>query len=222
MIPSTLQNAAQRAFSATIGRGAFSVAVTGVSANADSSALALAMAGAGAAFGRRILAVRAMSRGGIATDGSAQDVAGTAVRLPDGVFLLDAATGCELHRILNDTRRLRETIDAWRGAFDAVVFDCPPFDAAEPVIYTPLTAAAAEAVLLVALPAATPRPAFDAMCKWLTESGAALDAVVLNDRFNPTLAQELARESRRLKHLAPFLPRLARHMARWDQLNRHH
>lgn len=64
MIPSSRDSAAQRAFSATIGRGAASLAVVGVAPAAEAGLFAEAVAASGAAFGRRILLMRALAHGG--------------------------------------------------------------------------------------------------------------------------------------------------------------
>lgn len=223
MIPSSREAAAQRAFSATIGRGAASLAVVGVAPEAEAGLFAEAVAAAGAAFGRRILLLRTLAAGGEILDGEAEAIAAAAGRAAAGHFVLDVAAGCELHRIVNDTRRLRAVLEGLRTRFDAVVLDCPPFGAVEPALYTPLAAAATEAVLLVALPAVTPGHVFDAVQKWLAESGASIAAVALNDRFNPTLAQELVREAERAQRFAPFLPDFVRRrIAPWGPLNRYH
>lgn len=228
MIPDSLDSAARRAFSATIGRGAFSVAVTGISPAADAATFAGAIAAAGAAFGRAILLVRvAPIGGGFAGANCAEanllDAVTETARQDDGVFRFVILPGSPLHCVMNDTKKLGESLGSLRGRFDSVVIDCPSWGTPDPPIHTPLAAAAADMVLLVATPATTARHTFDSVRKWLAESGAELTAIVLNDRFNPTLAQELTREIGRIAVFAPWLANFVRRrVAIWGPLNRYH
>ena len=138
------------------------------------------------------------------------------------LWTLDVPSGTRLHALLNDGQRLPEASAQWLADFDSVIFDCPPFETAQPAIYTPLTASAAEAVILVTMPGAVARNGLEEVLKWLTESGAVVSALVLNDKFNPTLAQEMIREANRLRRILPGLVRyLTRKVEGWTALNMH-
>lgn len=228
MISKSRELAAQRAYSATLGRGARSLAVTGSQPDAGSCGLAEDIAAAGAAFGKRVLLVRARLRH--SGEPMGEDIATSTEAIwkacrtaGNMLWTIDVPAGTELHALLNDGQRLALAVADWLERFDAVVFDCPPFETVQPAIYTPLTASAAEAVVLVTLPGTVPRAGMEEVLKWLTESGAVVSALVLNDRLNPTLAQEMIREARRFQR---FLPRLVAWMTRkvegWAALNMHH
>lgn len=226
MISKSRQLAAQRAYSATLGRGARTLAVTGSAADAGSADLAGDIAAAAAAFGKRTLLVRAAHAPGAGLGmplGDDLDSVWQAARpLGDLLWELTVPAGTALHALLNDGQRLPAAMAGWLPRFDTVILDCPPFEADMPALYTPLTASAADAVILVTLPGAAPRAGLEEVLKWLTESGAVVSALVLNDRFNPTLAQEMIREAARFARLAPGLVRyVTRKVNGWTALNMH-
>lgn len=227
MLSKTRHLATQRAYSATLGRGARTLAVTGSQPDAGSSALAFDIAAAGAAFGKRVLLVRAhFTEAGDAIPAGLgtgpEDIRAASRSEAHMLWTLDVPSGTRLHALLNDGQRLAEACAQWLADFDSIVFDCPPFETEQPVIYTPLTASAAEAVILVTMPGAVARSGIEEVLKWLTESGAVVSALVLNDRFNPTLAQEMIREANRLGRILPGLVRyLTRKVEGWAALNMH-
>lgn len=227
MISKTRQLAAQRAYSATLGRGARTLAVTGSQTDAGSCGLALDIAAAGAGFGKRVLLVRAhLTQAGDGCPGGLgtglEDIRAACRPEANMLWTLDVPSGTRLHALLNDGQRLPEASAQWLADFDSVIFDCPPFETAQPAIYTPLTASAAEAVILVTMPGAVARNGLEEVLKWLTESGAVVSALVLNDKFNPTLAQEMIREANRLRRILPGLVRyLTRKVEGWTALNMH-
>lgn len=220
----TIHLAAQRAYSATIGRGATSVAVTGTSDNAGSGALARIMAETGAGFGKRVLLLTANGHeSGDDIGASAEAIAAMARPVGNRLWTLDIANGSALHACVNDNKRLVDVFAALSSVYDAIILDSPPYGRENPVIYTPLTAAAFDAVLLVAEPGVHPRQEFDAICTWLSESGGVISAIVLNDARNPTLSHEIVREAQRLKRIWPAFPRfIERTIAAWPPLSRHH
>lgn len=225
----TLSLAAQRAYSATVGRGATAIAVTGTSVDARSSQFARAIAAAGANFGRRVLLLNAttfMSGTGdfeaCECEADVESVARLATRESERLSVLEVPKGTRLHAMLNDSRHLSKALSGWTGMYDAIVIDCPAYGAVSPPIYTPLTASAVDAVLLVGMPGTLPSQEFEAVCQWLGESGAELSALVLNDQANPTLGQEIIREARRLKRLWPgFTDFVTRQVGKYPLLNRH-
>ena len=219
----TVSLAAQRAYSATVGRGAMAIAITGTSLEAGASDFAMAVAIAGSDFGKRVLLLRAShaNADNRPCEPDLESVREMAVRKSDCLSVLEVPHGTRLHSILNDGMRLSAVLASWSDAFDAIIIDCPPFGVASPAIYTPLTALAADAVLMVAMPGTLPSKEFDEICQWLAESGAELSALVLNDHFNPTLGQEIIREAGRLKRIWPRFPDfVARRIARYPLLNR--
>lgn len=224
MIQDSISVAAQRAYSATLGRGAIALSVVGTSEDAGASRLAAAIAISGAAFGKRVLLMRAVNTPASAPlDCDAASLRNAATRIRDRLYLLDVPAGTQLHSLMNDGLKLLAAFADWTSEFDAFVIDCPPYGAEDPALYTPLTASATDAVLLVSTPGAIPREEFDAILKWLKESGADPSAIVFNDRFNPTLGQEMVRETERLRRLSPGLASfVARRIAAWPPLNRHY
>lgn len=224
MIINSHTSAAQRAYSATIGRGVFSVSVTGVGPEADSASFAASVAGSGADFGKTILLVKASSL----VEGpdvliSATHIKASAIKSNRGYYVLNVRALGELHRILNDRLRHQALLAEWRQTFDAVIIDCPSFGAGEPGVYTPLVASATEALLMIAMPAVTESHVMEEAIKWLADSGAELSGVILNDIANPTLAQEFIRESKRFQRFGNFIPRFVENkISRWGPLNRYH
>ncbi len=219
----TLALAAQRAYSATVGRGAIAIAVTGASSEAGSSEFARAVATAGSDFGKRVLLLKACRTTEALGDykSDLENVKSRAIQETDRLSVLEVPTGTQLHSMLNDSMHLSSVLSGWTGAFDAIIIDCPAYGVAAPAIYTPMTASAADAVLLVTMPGTLPRQEFDAISQWLAESGAELSAIVLNDRHNPTLAQEIVREAGRLKRIWPGFPDfVARKVSAFPLLNR--
>lgn len=215
---------AQRAYSATLGRGAFCVAVTATCPEAGGPDFARAIAEAGADFGKSILLVKASSlvQGGDESS-LGEDVLTCARQTPAGYLELDVTANGVLHRTLNDSNGLSGLLDGWRVHVDGVVLDLPAFGGAGAGVYTPLAASAATAVLMVGLPGFTESHVMGEAMKWLADSGATLSGLILNDERNPTLAQEILREAGRLRTILPFAPRLAeRLVSRWAPLHRHH
>ncbi|HMQ57551.1 MAG TPA: hypothetical protein PKE65_03290, partial [Rhizobiaceae bacterium] len=111
MLSKSRQLAAQRAYSATIGRGARSLAVTGSSPKADASEFAFDIAAAGAAFGRRVLLVRARNRDFAALepaplDANIDSVWAATRQDRQNLFEIVVPAGTALHAVLNDGQRL--------------------------------------------------------------------------------------------------------------------
>lgn len=220
----TLALAAQRAYSATVGRGAIAIAVTGTSDEAGSPEFARAIAIAGSNFGKRVLLIKSCRKTDSQCDYGCdlESVKLRAIPETERLSVLEVPTGTELHSKLNDSMQLSSVLSGWTSAFDAIIIDCPAYGVAAPAIYTPMTASAADAVLLVTMPGTLPRQEFDAISQWLAESGAELSAIVLNDRHNPTLAQEIVREAGRLKTIWPGFPEfIARKLTAFPLLNRY-
>ena len=216
--------AAQRAYSATVGRGAMAIAVTGTSIEAGSSEFAKAVARAGSDFGKRVLLLKAGhgTGGNYHCEADLESVMSRAIRETEFLSVLEVPHGTSLHSMLNDSMHLSAVLSGWAEAFDAIIIDCPPYGVVSPAIYTPLTASAADAVLMVAMPGTLPTKEFDEVCQWLAESGAELSALVLNDQFNPTLGQEIIREAGRLRRFWPRFPEIiARQIGRYPLLNRY-
>ncbi len=221
----TLALAAQRAYSATVGRGAVAIAVTGTSSEAGSSDFAHSFAQAGSDFGKRVLLLSASRTNAtnVQCKSDVESVIVMAVRETARLSRLEVPQGTQLHAMLNDSMQLSSVISGWTDAFDTIIIDCPAYGVSNPAIYTPLTATAADAVLLVAMPGTLPRQEFDSICQWVAESGAELSAIILNDKYNPTLAQEMAREAARFRHFWPRFPDMvARRVANFPLLNRYH
>lgn len=125
-----------------------------------------------------------------------------------GVRLLSAPTGTlEDEQALMRFREpapLRGAIERWLEQYDVVIFDTSPLNAINRAnIPAERISAACDGALLVVLAGRTPEASIRAAKAKLDAAGVNLLGSVLNDRFNPTLADELCRETERLDRLLP-------------------
>ncbi len=95
--------------------------------------------------------------------------------------------------------QLEGHIETWLKQFDAVVIDCPNFSqpGAVPVSAERIVGAC-EAVLLVVMAGVTTEPAVRHTCERIESARGRLAGCVLNELYNPSLKQEMLRESARL------------------------
>jgi len=119
---------------------------------------------------------------------------------------------------ITNIARLRHIIETSTANYDCVVVDIAPINELGTRIADGAAAAAAcGQVYIVALAGQIDRASFASCLNLLSASGVVLRGLVLNDRFNPTLAAEMAREAERLRVLSP---RLSRWLARKALANR--
>jgi Mrp family chromosome partitioning ATPase len=114
--------------------------------------------------------------------------------------------------------QLEAHIDAWLTQFDAVVIDGACFSPNTPVaISAERIVAACEATLLVVMAGVTTEPDVRYSCQRIQVAGGKLAGCVLNERYNPSLKQEMLRESGRLPRV---FSRLKSHLIRSIEGNR--
>jgi hypothetical protein len=215
---------AQRIHAATFAKEAKSLGVVAVETEANAGGLAREIAVITAGFGKRVMLINARetSEFGVRA-GSAEDFLEHTIKTNEGYLEVRIARGSEAHRIINDARELAHLLEKLLSRVDAIVFDLPAHDEDMPGIYAPNVVSVLDAVLLVALPQMTTRFKLLETLSWLTGSGGIVLAIVVNDRFNPTLGEEIVREAKRAARLFPAFPRfVARSVAKISALNRHH
>ena len=114
--------------------------------------------------------------------------------------------------------QLEAHVDAWLTQFDAVVIDGACFSPGTPVVISAdRIVAACESVLLVVMAGVTTEPDVRHSCQRIQVAGGRLAGCVLNERYNPSLKQEMLRESGRLPNVFGWLKT---HLTRSIERNR--
>ncbi|MEM7426188.1 MAG: hypothetical protein AAF441_08830 [Pseudomonadota bacterium] len=125
-----------------------------------------------------------------------------------------------LPRWLDDPAAFRTMLDEQIEAYDLVLLDIP---SPEEVLtgFSPLVAAkACELLYLVCLPQRLTRSGLSQLAATLGSAQVGVSGLILNDRYNPTLGAELARQARRIRRLLPRLSRkLEGRALGWDFIN---
>jgi tyrosine-protein kinase Etk/Wzc len=115
----------------------------------------------------------------------------------------------------NDPARLKTMMTGDLAAYDAIIVDCAPAEIGSGAAVEAMTIAAiAGATILVSKANRTLSAEWDAALHLLTECGAQLAGIVINDVDAPPFGAEVAREARRFERLAP---RLSRAIQNWAQ-----
>ncbi len=113
---------------------------------------------------------------------------------------------------ITDIAQLRAMVETACAAYGCVVADIAPINELGMRCADGAAAAAAcKRIFLVAPAGRIDTSGFLACLNLLASSRVELAGVIVNDRFNPTLAAEMAREARRLRFVSP---RLSRWLAR--------
>lgn len=205
----------------TVGKRARTVCVTAANAGEGVSTLAVALARRGAAAGLRALLVdanlpRPSTSAALAlrptrwtpADSSAADKVTFAQELDLGV--LAAPVGVD-PLAFRDSDQWRRMFEVDLAAYQLIVVDTSPVNSfddraipAEPV------AAACAATVLAVLTGVTSERSVQAAVERLRTAGATLCGAVFNDRYNPSLADELGHQVDRLARVAPRLARWLR------------
>lgn len=198
-------------YAATTGEGRQAVCVTAAEHGEGVSTLAYALARRTAAAGKStLLADFNTARPSIArhlgVDPAKLDPAeGGVTAFPSlGLSIFCGGTDAGGLAGLRDAERLGARIKEWRGTYDALVFDTSPLTRVnQSNIMADVTAGFCDAVILVVLAGRTAETRITEAVGRLTKTGAELTGTVLNDLHNPSLADEICRETRRLEKRAP-------------------
>jgi hypothetical protein len=224
MYQTTNTRCAQRIHAATFAQSVRSLGISAVETEARSGELAREIAITTAGFGKRVMLVNArdLSEFGV-KGGTAKDFMKGAIDSNEGILDVRIMRGSDAQRTINDRSSLRALLLELAEFMDAIIFDLPAHDEAMPAVYGPIAALVLDSVMLVATPSVTPAIKLKEALSWLRESGAVIAAIVLNDRYNPTLGDEINREFRRVSKYFPFLQRFVEgQVAAFPALNRHH
>jgi hypothetical protein len=215
---------AQRIHAATFAQNVRSLGISAVETEAKSGELAREIAITTAGFGKRVMLINVRELSDFGVKGStAKDFMKGAIDSNEGILDVRIMRGSDAQRIINDRSALHALLLELAEFIDAIIFDLPAHDEAMPAVYGPITALVLDSVMLVAMPSVTPTIKLKEALSWLRESGAVIAAIVLNDRYNPTLGDEIIREFRRLSKYFPFLQRFVEaQVAAFPALNRHH
>ncbi len=200
-------------YAQTVARGLRRLAVSAANPGEGVSFLARALARRGAATGLRTLLMDFNSfhpadtaRGSWRPDGGSVRTAIVPIAA-DGLDFVPASSLASTDLSFRDPHRLRELLKEELADYDLIIADTSAVNRVNGRSVPPgVVAAACDAAVLVILAGVTTGHAARVAAASLRESGAELAGVVMNDRDNPMLVNELCREVERLR---PFAPRLA-------------
>ena len=126
----------------------------------------------------------------------------------DALIGITAPTKRDAVLKLREPGVLEQCIEEWHKDYDTVIIDTSPINRVNARnIPAERVAAACDAAILSVLAGMTSETMVSSAVKKLNEAGALLLGSVINDRFNPSLKDELLREIRRISRLRP--------LARW-------
>lgn len=129
------------------------------------------------------------------------------INMERGFGLLPASLSHEASVRLREPNVLEGCLRDWLGSYDHVIFDTSPLNATnQNNIPAERIAAACDGCFMLVLAGVTSQTAIIQAKRHLDAVGARLVGAAFNDRLNPSLAFEIARESDRV---ARFLPRLS-------------
>lgn len=211
------QSELEQLYLRSVGAGLRSIAVTAPDIGAGVSTIAWALARRAAAGGRRTLLVEFNSarpmlarRADIpALDWSLHDSSAEGALVPlqgEQLTVLPAPLRMSTNLASREKAVIEAALGAWMGRYDLVVCDVPAVKAQHPGnLPVHSLCAACDGTLLVVLAGRTRANDLETTASSLVAGGSRLCGCVANDRFNPSLAQELDRETRRLDRVAPRL-----------------
>ena len=209
-------------YARTIGSGFKSIAVTSALAGEGVTTLVEALANRAIASGRKVLMVDLnmlhpdfTQRLGI----SVKDWQLSKSALPLSIVdigdscLLPAPIGAKSLLQLREQSLLKESIDLWLTKFDVVIIDTSPVNAVNRGnIPAEHVCAACDGVVFMVMAGATSESAIVEALKRLSSSDTRILGSVINDRLNPSLANELIRETYRLEK---WLPNMMNSLRNW-------
>jgi Mrp family chromosome partitioning ATPase len=210
-------------YRATVGAALCVIAVSAAGTGQGVSTLALALARRAAAGGRKTLLVELTTRGSAAAErlgaprrdwseapGSA---AAAQFDLGDGLTALPAPSLGRPPPLLREKNTLLGLRQSWLERFDLVILDLPPVLSANPHDIDAITAGSvADGVILSVMTRVTREADLIETVAQLRHGGIEILGVVANDRENPSLGDEIARELGRLRRV---LPGPVRWLQRW-------
>lgn len=196
---------------ATFGQGARVVGITSVRGGSGVSVLAAALAERAQRQTRTLLvglsdptaAVPAQATVWLPTD---EDIAEHVMADARGFDALIAAPSPEQSFAFRNAAAIREMVDRLLEVYGAIVVDLAAVEPRERVA-VPVTsvASACDSVVVVCLAGRDTRPALTRAAAALRQANAPLQGVVVNDRFNQTVGEELVDGVSRLEPVAPGL-----------------
>jgi len=217
-------------YTQTVAQDVKSLAVTAATEREGVSTLAYSLAKRCEAGGHRTLLVDLnLARPSIANrlaleptswslgDKSAQDAI---VRFPGSrTAVLTASAQVSTSVRSREHDYLSRSIESWLEEFDKVIVDAPAVNSAEHKhIPAETICAACEATVLVVLAGRVAEASIKSAVSRLSGAGARVAGSVFNDQYNPRLADELCRETRRLDGMLPGLMGRVRNMIRRSDL----
>jgi Mrp family chromosome partitioning ATPase len=209
-------------YARTIGSGFKSIAVTSALAGEGVTTLVEALAKRVIASGRKVLVVDLNILHPEFTqrlDISVKDWQLSKNDLPLSIVntgdcsLLPAPIGTKSLLQLREQSLLKESLDLWLTKFDVVIIDTSPVNAVNRGnIPAEHVCAACEGVVFMVMAGATSESAIVEALKRLRCTDTRILGSVINDRLNPSLANELIRETYRLER---WLPKMMDSLRNW-------
>lgn len=145
-------------------------------------------------------------------DGQASQMVASRAGAPDQLWI---SVHPEDAGRFNDPLRLKTMMTDDLADYDAIIVDCAPAEIGSGSAIEAMTIAAiAGATLIVSKANRTLRAEWEAAMRLLSECGAQLAGIVVNDVDAPPFGAEIAREARRFER---FLPRVSRAIQNWAQ-----
>lgn len=205
----------QAVYAQTVVKGHRSICISSAESGEGSSTLAYALAQRAAAAGRNTLLVDFNLYRPILNDltntprqaWSPEDDTGdkAIVRFPEQSFaILPAPIGASAAAPFREHHVLEERLKLWLEEFDVIVADTSPLNNVNARnIPAELVCSSCDATILVVLSGRTAETNIRRAVERLRDAQANLIGTVLNDRYNPHLAEEMIRETRRLDKWVP-------------------
>ena len=227
MTPSHIQAAIDAVYRVADVASVRSVGVTAAGPGEGTTTLAAALALRAAAGERETLLVdlggggasRMWQRPPVAWGHLPGSAEGAMVQVAPALTLLPAPGPGPVPPTLRERSVLVDLLARWKDRYAAVVVDLPPLAGAPAFGADPVSAAQAlDGVVVSVMVRKTREAALIGAIETLAASGARSLGVVANDRDNPTLAGEIAREARRLRRFVPGLALRIERMAQRSEV----
>ena len=215
-------------YARTIGSGLKSIAITSALAREGVTTLAEALAKRVVASGRKVLMVELnvlhpdfTQRLGV----SVKDWQLSKNEMPLSILdigefcLLPAPIRTKSLLQLREQCLLKESIELWLTKFDVVIIDTSPVNAVNRGnIPAEHVCAACDGVVFMVMAGATTESAIVEALNRLSSSDCRILGSVINDKLNPSLANELIRETYRLERWLPNMMNSLRNWIRYSNL----
>ncbi|OYW43975.1 MAG: hypothetical protein B7Z45_00280 [Azorhizobium sp. 12-66-6] len=195
----------------TFGQGARAVGITSVHSGSGVSVLAVALAVRSQRQNRTLLIGLADPTAAVPAQATAwtpadPDLLAFVDTDPRGFDTLIAAPLPEASFAFRSAAVIRAMLDQLLESYDAIVLDLAAVEPRERVA-VPVTsiAAACDSVVVLCMPGRDSRIALSRAAAALRTANAPVSGVVMNDRFNQSVADEITGEARRYQRFAPRL-----------------